>query len=229
VIVSEREAKRIFEGRKRQHRLPLHRRAPEPGNLIPVTFRRPNEALGYDAYGHPREEPIRACHIRITERWETAVGKVTASDLVDEGFRDIDEYRDFWPNMSVHVWVIRFHVEQRDEARLLSARVVAGRQGSYVTNVARALPDEPEAVDPFTQQQFSDAARERDLQRELERRDLRNRLPFALRLRAAELEARRRHIDIRDELRAINRWSDPKAREKQLTRIVSKLDTPVAA
>jgi hypothetical protein len=52
--------------------------------------------------------------------------------------------------------------EQRvDEVRLLAARSEVG----YVSELHRALHDEPEAVDAATQERYSELARRRDSQR----------------------------------------------------------------
>lgn len=229
MIVSAREARAIARGAKCQHRLPRARRAPEVGRTVPISFRHANEALGYDAYGQPRTELERVCEIEVCERFMVTCGVVSADDIEAEGYRDLDDFQDFWPRQTELVWVIRFTVRHSEPVRLLSGRVIAGRQGDYVSHGYRALRDELPAVDVFTQEEFSRQGRARDIMRELDRRDRRNELPFAVRLRALETEARRRHIDIRDELRAIRRWSNRKAQERQLELIAHKLDHPLIA
>jgi len=228
VIVLRYEAKRIYEGRKERHRLALHRKPPEPGRVVPITYREPNEALGYTRAGTPRLEANLLCYIRVTSCDREMVSSVTADSITAEGYPHFDDFVDDWPNPDVLTWVIGFHLEPVHRNRLLSNRIIAGHQGNYVTSSIRALEDAGEAVDPLTQAEYAEQGRERDLARFAAARGERAQLPFELRLASLRDEARRRHIDVRDELRAIERWRDPAAREKQLAKMRAKLDHPLA-
>lgn len=83
----------------------------------------------------------------------------------------------------------------RDEVRLL------GKRGGYTADPARALPDEPEAVDRETQQRFTlDAARTWPHLHALqtgERRDA----PLHHRIQRIKAQARLTGIDVHQELR----------------------------
>lgn len=228
MIVTGRESRRITEGRKVQHRLPRSRVCPEIEAVVPISIREPNEALGYDPFGRPRTETKVQCYVRVCARRMETVSAVRPEDITAEGYPHFDDFCAEWPEPTELTWVMVFELEPIHLPRLLTSRVIAGRQGNYVTNAYRALPDEPEAIDPFTQREFSRAGRERDFLRLQERRSIRAKLPFEVRLRALVAEARERHIDIRSELRAIKRWRDPKARERQLIRIQEKLEWSVA-
>jgi hypothetical protein len=224
LIVSQREANRIYSGRKTQHRLPRDRRAPSPESNIPISYRAPNPALGYNRDGTPKEAVLLACRVVILERWESRLYAATEQDAKEEGFKNWADMIEAWGGEDQPVWVVRFRLDTAHRPRLLASRVVAGRQGAYTDNPARALPDEPEAVDPFFQDRITAEARSRDREREQARHaDVRS-LPFEVQLAVLTREARARHIDIRSELRAIQRWTNPRAREAQLERIRKKLD-----
>ena len=125
-------------------------------------------------------------------------------------------------------WVVRFRVNHEHRPRFLSKGVVAGHQSDYVEVHARALPDEPEAVDDDALRRFTAEARSGDRARASDRRREWCSLPFDQSLAAYVREARSRHIDIRSELRAIIRWTDQDARLRQLEAIRRKVDGVLA-
>lgn len=108
--------------------------------------------------------------------------------------------------------------------RFLSRCVVAGRQGDYTDDPHRALPDEPEAVGDDWLRRFAETARITDAARRSARVDQRHLLSEAEQVRVYERLARERHIDVRDELRAYRRWSDPEARARTLARLRDKVE-----
>lgn len=221
MIVSRQDAKRIASGRKMQLRLERHRRAPAPGVAVPVTYYEPVE------FSH-RTIPVRACYIRVLERWATRVYAITESEAEAEGHRDRDEFLDVWGRKDREITAIRFELDPEHRPRLLTSRIVAGKQGAYVDSPVRAMPDEPEAVDPFTQARITTLAKARDRERERRRRQKRAELPFEEQLEELVREARDRHVDIRSELRAIGRWKNPDVQMQQLRIIRRKLEFPVA-
>jgi hypothetical protein len=232
VIVSRREAARIEGGRKIQHRVPRHRRRVEVGETIPITTRVPNAGLGY-VNGEPKLEPTLVCRVRVVAVAEQAVQAASEADAKAEGYRHRRELLEAWDTGSgdrpLPTWVFRFDVIREERPRFL-ARVVAGRVADYVDNPARGcLPDEPEAVDEATVRRFSLVGRARHRDRERERREIRAKLDFDGQVRALAAEARARHIDVRDELRAIERWNNPEARERQLDRLRRKVESPLVA
>jgi len=231
LIVSSRDAKRIADGRKVQHRVSRSLRAPLPEVTVPITYREPNEALGFTSEGLPRSEPIRACRVLVTARWTTTLATLTDSDAEAEGYTDADELRLELgePPAETKFWVIRFCLDETHIPRLLTSAVVAGRQGAYVDHPMRALPDEPEAVDSVTQTQLTEAAHYRDAEFRERRWNAIRLLSFDMQLHLLRKEAWRRHIDIRDELRAIDRWRNDRAREKQLEAIRRKLEACMVA
>ena len=217
MIVSAQDAKRISSGRKTQLRIPRHRRAPECDRVIPITYHEPV------AFSH-RTEPVTLCRVKILQRWESEVFAISESEVEAEGCETRDEFLEQWGRYNFDVWVLRFELDRRDRPRLLTSRIVAGRQGAYVDNPIRALPDEPEAVDAETLEWITREARYSDRRRERQRREERAELPFDQQLRALEQEAWSRHVCIRSELRAIRRWPDPEIRQKQLEIIRQKLE-----
>jgi hypothetical protein len=221
VIVSQKDARRIAEGRKTQLRLPIARRAPDPGRVVPITFYEPVE------FSH-RMIPVRACYISILEKWQTRLYHVTEDEARGCGYHDRAEMLDAWDRKDQAVWAIKFELDGTHRPRLLADQVIAGRQGAYVDNPARAMRGNPgEAVDPFTQRRLSDEARQRTREHRKAMWRERAEQPFDVQLRGLVMEARSRHIDIRDELRAIERWQDPDAKWKQLDRIREKVEHPL--
>lgn len=225
VRFSAQEARRIAGGRKVQHRFPRSRAVPDPLAILPVTFSEPAPALGFQENGEPREASVRACYIRVLGIREGTLGDATDQDARAEGWRSRVELMDAWdwaPGMTP-VWVMTFEVDRTDRPRWLSRAVVAGRQGAYVDNPYRALPDEGEAVDDATLERLTAEARERDAMRAARARQALRQAPLAVQVRTYEREARARHIDIRDELRALRRWKQKSAQERQLERIRARL------
>jgi hypothetical protein len=194
---------------------------------VPVSYRAPNEALGFTAEGLPREDTIRVCRIKVKERWLTTLDEASDQDARDEGYADLDgllgEYE------RGEFWVIRFIRDDTHVPRLLAGAIVAGRQGAYVSEPHRALPDEPEAVDPDYQAELCEIAGERDAKYREQRWKLIAVMPFDYQLQVLRQEAWKRHIDIRSELRAIDRWRAPEARAKQLESIRRKLEPALLA
>lgn len=222
VIVSPQDARRIADGRKTQLRLPVSRRAPDPGRVVPITFYEQVE------FSH-RTIPVRACYVAVSAKWRTRLYHVTEDEAQACGWHDRAEMLDAWDRHDQVVWAVRFELDRSHRPRLLADRVIAGRQGNYVDNRRRALPDEPEAVDVFTQRRLIEEARERDAERRESGWRERAELPFNAQLRGLVVEARSRHIDIRSELRAIERWNNPAAQRQQLAIIRRKLEHPVLA
>jgi hypothetical protein len=108
--------------------------------------------------------------------------------------------------------------------RYLSSVVIAGRQGDYTDDPHRALPDEPEAVSEEWLWRFTTVARAVDAARRQDEIEQRHLLGFDEQVRLYESIARDRHIDVRDDLRAIRRFNDPEARLKALARLREKVE-----
>lgn len=234
MIFSQSEAKRIVAGQKVQHRFPHDRKAPEPVTSIPVSYREPNPALGFRD-GQPRLGTVEACRIVVLHVRAGQLGDVTEADARAEGFQSRRELLAVWgvdeiadELRPVNVWVMRFRLDPTHRARLLSARVIAGHQGDYTENPHRAMQDEPESVDPLTLQAFTDEARARDRARREGRIIEIDEMPFSQQVETCIAEARRRHIDIRSELRAMFRFTDPAIKARKLDQIRAKLEQVAA-
>lgn len=195
-----------------------------------MTYREPNPHLGVTAQGEQRLDSVRACFIRILDVREGYLDEASEQDAKAEGYRSFYELLAVWgrPRHRIPVWVVRFVADRTHRPRLLTSRVIAGRQGAYVEVPARAMTDEPEAVDEATQKVLTAQAHERDRVRFAMARDERSTLAFEQQLPLLVAEARARHIDVRDEIRAILRWSDPAAKQRQLERIREKLEQVAA-
>lgn len=189
--------------------------------MVPITFHEGVE------FSH-RTIPVRACYIVVLAKWRTRLYHVTDDEARECGWHDRGEMLDAWDRKDQVVWAVKFKLDETHRPRLLSDRVIAGRQGNYVDNRKRALPDEPEAVDQLTERWLVKQARERFCEHRKAMWRERAELPFDEQLWGLSIEARSRHIDIRDELRAIERWRNaPAARATQLARIRAKLEHPV--
>jgi hypothetical protein len=219
VIVSEIDAEQIAEGRTTQLRLPVSRRAPDPGRVVPITFRERVE------FSH-RMIAVRVCYVTVIAVWRTRLYHVTDEEARGCGYADRAEMLDLWDRQDQPVWALKFERNFNHRPRLLSGRVIAGMQGGYVDHAKRALPDEPEAVDELTQRRLTNEGRSRSREHRKTTWRERAELPFDEQLRGFVVEARSRHVDIRSEVRAIERWRDPRARQKQLDRIRAKLEHP---
>lgn len=195
-----------------------------PDTCVPITYREPNPALGYEKDGSPKEDTIRVCHVRVVERWETTIDAASEEDILAEGYSDREDYEADWGFLpqDTPVWVVRFELDPRDYPRLLSSGIIAGRQGPYVEHTARALPDEPEAVDEFTQSWITAEAGSRDREHIREARSIRADLPIEDQIMALAAEARARYVDVRDEMRVIDRYPHRKA--EMVARMRDKLE-----
>lgn len=182
---------------------------------MPVSYRQACPALGPD-----RTETFRACRIQIMVVVEADNADASEADARAEGYASLEELHAAHP-LEQRSWVIRFGVIH-DEVRLLTRDIIPGKQGPYTDVHANAM-DELEAVDDDYLDLFAKRARDREYERQQERRRALGELSFDEELDILTREARERHIDIRDELRAIRRWADHTARKLQLTRIRTKL------
>lgn len=232
MIVTRREAHRIARGKKQQHRIRWDQATPRVGKLLPITFRRPNPDLGYQPDGSPRLEPILACRVRIVHVRSQQLQHASERDAQAEGYRSTYELAEAWghPQEPVQTQIIEFEVDHSERPRYLSLGVIAGRTGDYVEHTARALPHEGEAVPGDYQDELVKAASKRDVWRELDRRAARRALAPEDELEALIAEARERHVDIRNDVRAVRRWWDnPRARDEQIDVIRRKIETPLRA
>jgi len=203
-------------GRKVQMRLARHRKAPPVGATVPISYRRPCEALG-----RTRSETVRLCWVRVTQVAEQNTSEATAQDAYDEGYRSLEELRD---EHSGPVWVIRFEAIVTETPRLLAREVIAGRQGGYTEEPGSAMHGEPEAVDEISQDILTDRANERDVRRARKRVATVGLLGIDDQVRVLTELARVRHVDVRSELRAIRRWvGNPSAQRTQLENLRAKL------
>jgi len=222
MLLSPRDARRVWAGRKVQHRLPRARTPPDEGRSVPISYRRPCPALGYTREGTPKLETVMACRVIILRVEAADTRDALDADARDEGYHSLaDLIAEHGPDG--RVWVIRMIVDESETPRLLSREVVAGRQGDYTDNPHRALLGEMEAVDAATLDLFTAQARERDLERRQERHRELGLMPFQDQVRELASLAKQRRVDVRDELRAIRRWGDPRVCQPQLDSMRAKL------
>lgn len=215
MVITQREARRILAGRKVQMRLARKRKPPEVGSTMPIGYRRPCEAL------HGRMEVVRLCRVMVLAVSEAHVSEATAEDAKDEGYRSLDE---LLAEHSGRTWVVQIEKIVEETPRFLSRKVIAGRQGGYTDDPRLALDDEPEAVDEVFQQVLATRAREREARRARRYAAELSRMPIDDQVAVLSNIARSRHVDVRDELRAIGRWvHNPPARMVQLTKLRAKL------
>jgi hypothetical protein len=125
----------IKQGKKRQERRESCR--VQPGRSYAVQSSR---------------QPATA-RITIITVAQQQLGAVTLKDARREGFRNTQEFRDYWRethksylNPDQYIWVITFILgDHTDQPRLLAARPGAPH-GDYVSTPARAMRGEPEAI-----------------------------------------------------------------------------------
>lgn len=118
-------------------------------------------------------------------------------------------------------FMVRFQLAAEVPPRLLARSL----SRAYTTDPASAVPEEGEAVDPATQRWLTDEAHLRDATRRNQIRVDREALDLERKIVAYQTEARRRHIDIRSELRLLDRMKDDKHVVKvQTLQIRRKLD-----
>lgn len=227
VILTRQEARRVRGGRKTEHRIARSRVAPT-APVIPITYHEANPALGYTRAGEPRTNCVRECYVRVLGIAEGRISDATEADARAEGYACLADLLERWEDPRARVWIISWEVDPSHRPRYLSRTVIAGKQSDYVDVPTRAL-DDLEAVDEVTLARITRKAREREADRASERRAQRDALSFDAQIAACTVEARERYIDIRSELRAIKRWTEPAARRKQLDSIKRKLDQEAIA
>jgi hypothetical protein len=101
------------------------------------------------------------------------------------------------------VWAIGFQLDTSHRPRFMHRLSERG----YTANERDAVPEEPEAVDAATQERFAAEARERDPVRRgwLDQQQLDERRGLEQQLSRARELARRRGIDVRNDVRVIER------------------------
>ena len=172
---------------------------------------------------------MRACYVSVLRTWETTLHAITLEEARAEGHQSIHMALRALGEKDRPLIAIEFELQRRHIPRLLSSMVVAGKQGAYVDNPARAMADEPEAVDAVTQKAITEEAWKAGARLEEEHRAVVEELPHEVAIEVLKVEARRRYIDIRDELRAYERWASPEAKARQVQVINRKLERPYVA
>ena len=107
----------------------------------------------------------------IDQPRQARLGDITAHEARREGYRHQREYLDAWRTRHGHldldqpVWVLAFVLgDQTDTPRLLAANP-GGQRNDYVTQPARAMKGEPEAIPAMLADQYSREAHGRDTAR----------------------------------------------------------------
>jgi hypothetical protein len=166
------------------------------------------------------------CHVAVVEVDERQLHRATDDDARRAGFPGRDQLFDWWRERHGHrpelevggrtlqvdtpVWVVTFKLDERrflvDGARAIDPLAPAATDTrGYVHSAGAAMPEEPEAVDEDTQEQFSVQARarfEQGRRGEIEHRQARTR---AAKLKEIQALARREGIDLEDEMARIDR------------------------
>jgi hypothetical protein len=131
--------------------------------------------------GKKRQERRETCHVQPGRSYAVQAGRqpataritiitvaqqqlgaVTLKDARREGFRNTQEFRDYWRTTHKgyldpdrYIWVITFILgDHTDQPRLLAARPGAP-YGDYVTTSARAMRGEPEAIPAALQVRYA--------------------------------------------------------------------------
>ena len=217
MLVTPPVAARIASGRKQQHRIPQHRVAPAR-QRIPISTRRVNVDTGIT-------ETMTVCYVKVLEVVPSIIGEITAAELSLEGYRSREALLSEWPDERAPVWVLSLELDRTYIPRYLSLGVVAGRQGDYTENARRCL--DPEAGEAVGDDELLRFAREARLRHEIRIHGAREALK-ALTIREQvdilRAEARARHIDVRDQVRQIERYADREdIVSRQLSRMREKL------
>lgn len=155
VIVSRDVARLIRSGRKTQISWPAEQ---------PCVYR---QGRPYALIVRGRRTPV--CKITVmAPPVQRELGGIQLRDVVAEGYRTTDEFRDFWLeehgswDEAGQVWVMTFALgDLSDRPRLLVARSGTSA-GDYTENTVRAMRGEGEAVSATDQEQMTRAAREQE-------------------------------------------------------------------
>jgi hypothetical protein len=212
VLLSMRDARRVQAERKFAHRFPQHRVAPARLDVVPIQTRAPAPELGFDALGRAKVATTIECYVTILDVTPSTLQEATDADARREGYKSAAELLGAFMGMYGEpadpqpVWLLEWEVSREVAPRFLSQRVVAGSQGDYVASPARALGDEPEAVDEFVQAELVRVAHARDHARRRDRAALVASMPLDEQIEWLAEEAHRRHVDVRDALRQARRY-----------------------
>jgi hypothetical protein len=155
------------------------------------------------AEGHRTRDDFKAAWVRRHDRawvdrqeaWATGPDELLSDEVLVERFDQRHAERP--------VWALFFEVDRAHVPRLLHRQSERG----YTTTPRDAVPDEPEAVDAATQTRITAEARRRDTMRRgwLDQHLLDERASLEQRLDRARELARQRGIDVRQDVRIIER------------------------
>lgn len=242
MIVTEKEARRIYGGRKTEHRIPRRRVAPARHAAVSVQYRQANPNLGY-IDGEPMVETVTLCRATITDVAEGLLADADDGAAQREGCRSVDELLGIWAashgpaSPGERVWVLTLELDREQRPRFLSSGVIAGLRGDYTTSGHASVDYEEvvlpggrrkrvpvEAVDEFTLDRFARDARDRHRDAlAMAGSAIAQLEPHQQTRQLAEL-ARRRAIDVRDELRQVRRYGHrPDVVDHQLAQIRARL------
>lgn len=168
--------------------------------------------------------PIRStdgdtsCHIILTDVRHTTLGNITDQDAHAEGFKTADRFKTAWIKTHDRDWINRQPADPTPEAMVArfdtqhaaktvwlltfeydaaqAPRLLGTVGADYATSTARALPDEPEAVDETTQTWITDRAGRDQAHWQAIGEARREQMDLAERLRAAQDTAALHGIDI---------------------------------
>jgi hypothetical protein len=202
VILPRQIARGIIDGRVTQIRRPDVKRVYKPGERLPIMA------------GH---QGPAACFVKVKEAWKAETGEINQAtqacgwkttlqfradwvrwydktwirDLVeDDDLTLAMRYDRRWTQRPV--WVLTVHLDRTQQPRLLAARP----SPDYVTNPARAMPREPEAVDEHTQAWITGRANMELEQWLVMEQAMRERMTIEARLRDARTAAYISGVDI---------------------------------
>lgn len=235
MIVLEKEARRIYSERKTEHRIPARRVAPARLSVVNIQYRVPNPGLGY-LDGEPLLETVTLCRCVVTDVVPSELAMADHACALREGCKTVDEMTALYEERNGQVrdhepvWVLVIQVNREAKRRFLSQRVVAGIAGDYVTNPARALRHEGEAIDEFTLDRYAKANRVKHAAFQAARGSAMILMDVEAQLTELLAEAKRKVIDVRDPARQIRRYYDrPDVVEHQLTLMRRRLGLETAA
>jgi hypothetical protein len=225
VIFPADQITKIINGQKTQHRIKVKRAktGKRAGALKPIQAK-PGDTLAIQHYD-PDRAITRTAQARVFIQHVTRqpIGNLTIEDAQAEGFPTREAFIDYWTNLHGHktfhpehdVWVITFTVDRSEPALLMAKQSELG----YTTSHDQAVRDTDEApVDAETLERWAQDARadRADRQKQIAAKRLAGRTRPEDRLEELRKIAHERGVDVRTDVKAIERRLD--SIEKRINR-----------
>lgn len=212
----------ILRGIKRTHRIPDRQKPPSAGDKLPLHYRhlKPSTDGLETFYTYTTGVLLHVTDVKLGR-----LADVNEPEAMLEGFDGIGEFQDWWRekhqayvrdgrrvipafHFDGHCWVVHFDLEVPDQVRLLSEeRGVV--HDAYTQSPAKALVQEPEAIDPAIIEKLSSTreAKQRWTLDRTKREAFYYQLPLADKLRVLD-ELKAQGVDVSGPVREIHRQAD---------------------